>query len=99
MKATLAWLLKLLNDCITENDGQSVCPVRVVGLGLIVPSELVFLYASALRAHAGTLDLMGFAEALGVMIGGVTTLFSAAIAVKAMTDARPPGPAPSGPLQ
>lgn len=77
---------KLVRDCLTENDGISYCPIRAVGSGLTIPAIGIFLYSSAVKAHAGTLDLMGFALALGVMVGAVTTLFSAAIAVKAITD-------------
>lgn len=78
---------KILADCLTENDGKSYCPVRVVGGLLIIPAIFVFLGGAVymLLKH-DSIDLQLFAMSLVTMVGAVTTMFSVAIAVKAITD-------------
>lgn len=78
---------KIVLDCITENDGASVCPIRVAGWMLLLPAVLIFNVAAALMLYKNsTLDLQQYGVALITMTSAVTAIFSLAVAVKAITD-------------
>lgn len=80
---------KVLKDCFTENDGESYCPVRVIGALLVVPAILLLLIFGGILIERNTLTLMSFVQTVGVMAGIVVTIFAAGVSLKAMTDKRP----------
>lgn len=79
-------LKKLLHDILTENDGVSYCPVRVLSFGLSVLAFPTFIYISIDGAWHGHFDLREFGETFTIMIGGVGALLGGGIAIKARTD-------------
>ncbi len=83
---------KVAKDLFTENDGQSYCPVRVVGGLLIVPSVLMVLGFGGWGIAAGKLALMGFVQVVGAMAGVVGVVFAGAVSLKAVTDRLPQNP-------
>lgn len=77
---------KVIHDCLTENDGHSYCPVRCIGALAIVPAIVLLLWFGAWQMRAGSLTLMGFVQALGVLAGIIVSVFAAGVSLKAMTD-------------
>lgn len=84
----IAALLKLLRDCLTENDGTSYCPVRVCGMSLALPAVLIFVAGGAFAVVDGKFDFQGFASAFTTMMGGFG-LLGLGVAGKALTDKAP----------
>lgn len=79
---------KVVKDVFTENDGQSFCPVRVLGGMLVVPSSVALLVCGTWRMWGGHLSVMEFAQAVAVMAGVHVTVFAAGVSLKAMTDSK-----------
>lgn len=91
-----AFLKKLCNDCLTENDGKSFDPFRVGGAALTLPSIGVFLWGAVVSTlHDGHMDFIGFAAGFGGIAAGMTAL-AAGVSVKARTDqiGNPNSPSP-----
>lgn len=81
-----ATLKKLIHDCLTENDGQSYCPVRVLGMSFGGGGGLTFLAATVyMVVKHGTFDPGAFATAFVGIMGGFG-LLGGTIALKAKTD-------------
>jgi hypothetical protein len=78
-------LKKLLHDILTENDGVSYCPVRVLGVGLSVVAFPVFGYVAVAGAMHGHFDLREYGETFAIMLGGIGVL-GGGVAIKAKTD-------------
>lgn len=76
---------KLLHDILTENDGTSYCPVRVLGVGLSVVAIPVFAYVSINASWHGHFELHDFGETFAMMLGGIGIL-GGGVAIKAKTD-------------
>lgn len=78
---------KLIKDLVTENDGESYCPVRVFSAALSFPSIAMFFGGCVQQLWAGHLDLTSLATSFTTMAGGFAA-FGAGVAVKAFTDKR-----------
>ena len=75
-------LTKLIKDCLTETDGVSYCPIRVMG----VPSALALVATYSITAiHAATVDLQAFGVGGAALLGGIASL-GASLGYKAKTE-------------
>lgn len=72
-----------LSDLITENDGVSLCPVRIVGLLGAAQFFALTLYQT-LHTHA--FDVSSYGSALAAVIGAVGLAFSAKSFQEGKTD-------------
>jgi hypothetical protein len=77
---------KVFRDCITENDGMSVCPFRLCGLLMSLTGIVLFAAATVVSlVHAHPVDLVQFGIGFGSMMAGVAVL-AGGVALKATTD-------------
>lgn len=79
-------LLKLLKDCLTENNGHSYCPFRVGGAALAgggIPTFLGCTITAVLKT--GQFDAVAFGTGFAAMFGGMAVL-AGGVAMKARTD-------------
>lgn len=87
---------KVTKDIFTENDGQSYCPVRVIGGLLVIPAVLMLLGFGGWAIAAGKMTLMEFVQVVGAMAGVVGVVFAGAVSLKALTDRLPQQPPGGG---
>lgn len=80
-------LKKAIKDTMTENNGQSYCPVRVFAFFLSIPTIILFAAGGTLQIVQGHFDLQGFATAFATLSGGYMA-FGLSVAAKALTDAK-----------
>jgi len=76
---------QLIKDMITENDGVSFCPVRILSMGLSVPTVLMFIAGYAASIFQGHFDGQNMALAFTTLCGGFAAI-GAGVAAKALTD-------------
>jgi hypothetical protein len=79
---------KLIKDCLTENDGQSFCPIRCFGAALTIPSVIIFIAAAArvvFSSGFSSFPFHDFSTSFSIIIGGIG-VWSAGITAKAFTD-------------
>jgi hypothetical protein len=74
-------------DLLTENDGISLCPIRVFAFALSIPTIGIFAAAGIMQLIHGHLDIQGFASAFATLSAGFAA-FGASVSVKALTDRR-----------
>lgn len=79
-------LVKLVKDCLTENDGQSYDPFRVGGAALSTLGIPTFAAGGIMSiVKSGTLDYVAFGTGFGAMMAGLAVL-AGGVAFKAKTD-------------
>jgi hypothetical protein len=76
---------KVIKDLLTENDGQSYCPIRVFAFGLSTPTVGLFLAGALQHMIHGGLNLQDLATAFSTLCAGFAGL-GAAVSIKAFTD-------------
>jgi uncharacterized membrane protein len=76
---------QFLKDLITENDGVSFCPVRILSMGLSVPTVVMFVAGYAASIYQGHFDGQNMALAFTTLCGGFAAI-GAGVAAKAFTD-------------
>ena len=76
---------KVLKDLLTENDGQSFCPIRVFAFGLSTPTVLIFIAGSLQKLIEHQLNLQDLSTAFSTLCAGFAGL-GAAVSIKAFTD-------------
>lgn len=83
---------KLVHDCLTENDGKSYCPIRVLGMLYGVGVFPVFAGGVVFIIwHTHQFPMLEFAGAFSTIVSSFGIL-AAGIRFKAKTDT----PAPDG---
>ena len=80
-------LKKMVHDCVTENDGQSYCPVRILGDSLSLLSIPIFICGAVIALINGKFDPVAFAKAFAILMSGLGAL-GLGVAVKAFTDSK-----------
>lgn len=78
---------KAIHDCLTENDGASYCPVRILGFGLATPATITYLVGGGISIYNGHFDFNAYATGFTEMMGGFGVL-GLGVAAKAFTDNR-----------
>jgi hypothetical protein len=78
-------LRKFIKDLLTENDGQSYCPVRVFAFFLSLPAVTLFTVGYTLQILHGHFDGQGFSTSFATMTAGFMA-FGISVAAKAFTD-------------
>jgi hypothetical protein len=79
-------LMKMVKDCLTENNGTSYCPFRVAGGALAAGGIPTFIGCTVFATvSTGRFDSTQFGIAFGSMMAGLTAL-AAGVAFKARTD-------------
>lgn len=76
---------QFIKDLITENDGVSYCPVRILSMSLSVPTIALFLVGYAASIYQGHFDGQNLALAFTTLCGGFAAI-GGGVAVKALTD-------------
>jgi hypothetical protein len=78
--------LRILKDCVTQNDGKTYDLVRVMALIFLLPTICIFewavVYSTLGRGH---FDWGGFAMACGGISSAILAL-AAGVSVKSRTD-------------
>ncbi|MDF2435469.1 MAG: hypothetical protein JWP44_5100 [Mucilaginibacter sp.] len=83
----LMTLRKLLKDVLTENDGQSYCPVRVFAAALSTPTVILFVTGFSRAIYQDHFNGLDLATAFSTMCAGFAAL-GAGVAVKSFSDNR-----------
>lgn len=79
-------LVKLIKDCLTENDGVSYCPFRVAGAALSASGIPTYIGGGIVSIYkTGALDYVTFGTGFGAMMAGLAAL-AGGVAFKARTD-------------
>lgn len=79
-------LMKMVKDCLTENNGESYCPFRVAGAALASSGIPTFLGCAVLSVwRHGAFDAVAFGTGFAAMMGGMAVL-AGGVAMKARTD-------------
>jgi len=73
-------LTKILNDCFTQSDNATYCPVRILGTASLI-HYLILSHLELLR-HAQDFSLTDMATGVSVLLG----VISAGISLKNKTD-------------
>jgi hypothetical protein len=76
---------KVMKDLLTENDGQSYCPIRVFAFGLSTPTVGVFIAGAIQHLLNHSLNLQDLSTAFSTLCAGFAGL-GAAVSIKAFTD-------------
>jgi hypothetical protein len=76
---------QVLKDILTENDGQSYCPVRVFSFALSTPAIMLFLFGYGKQIYTGHFNGLDMATAFSTMCAGFAAL-GAGVAVKSFSD-------------
>lgn len=78
-------LASMLKSMITEKDGVSLCPVRVLSMGLSVPTVIMFVAGYAMAILHGSFDGQNMALAFTTLCGGFAAI-GGGVAVKTLTE-------------
>jgi hypothetical protein len=80
-------LSKLINDCLTENDGVSYCPVRVIGMGFGLLLVIMFVAGWVFLVYkTRTFDPTLFVATGASLMTVLVTAIAGSVSLKALTD-------------
>lgn len=78
-------ILSLLKSLITEQDGVSLCPIRVFAVALSVPAVLFFIIGCVLQIKQGHFDIQAMSTAFATLTAGYAAL-GASVALKMIKE-------------
>jgi uncharacterized protein YebE (UPF0316 family) len=64
----------LIFSLISENDGKSLCPIRLFAAAISVPAILFFVIGYSILMYHGHFDLQSMANTFAVLTGGYAAL-------------------------
>lgn len=80
-------LASMFKSMLTEQDAISLCPVKVLSMGLSVPTIVMFVIGYAVSIYQGHFDGQNMALAFCTLCGGIAAV-AGGVAVKSLTETK-----------
>jgi hypothetical protein len=64
----------LIKGLITENDGTSICPIRLFAAIISVPAIIFFIVDGVIQIYTGHIDMQGMSTAFATLTAGYASL-------------------------